>query len=88
MPDMTFEPLGDNVLVSVEERRTDGDFVIPETAKNQPQEGVVEAKGPLADGVNVGDRILFRKYSPDVAELGGKSRFFVRQEDIFTVIRD
>lgn len=86
---MTFEPIGDNVLVAVEERKeAEGGFVIPETAKDRPQEGVVEAAGPEATAVKPGDRVLFKKYAPDVASLGGKDRFFVKQEDILTVIRD
>lgn len=94
---MNIKPLHDRVLVRrVEETtKTAGGIIIPDTAKEKPSEGVVEAvgNGKMApDGkvapmsVKVGDRVLFGKYAGTEVKLEGESRLIIREEDILAVI--
>lgn len=94
---MNIKPLHDRVLVRrVEETtKTAGGIIIPDTAKEKPSEGVVEAvgNGKMApDGkvapmsVKVGDRVLFGKYAGTEVKLEGEPRLIIREEDILAVI--
>ena len=92
-----FRPLQDRVIVkrvdSKEERSTGG-IIIPDTAKEKPQEGKVVAVGPgrREDGklikldVKAGDRILFGKYSGSEIKLDGEEHLILREEDILGVL--
>ena len=89
---MAFRPLGDRVLVRrvEEEEKTKGGIIIPDTAKEKPQEGEVIAVGagkrekgervPL--DVNVGDRVLFGKYSGSEIKIDGEELLILREEEI------
>ena len=90
-------PLQDRVIVKrVEEReqRSSGGIVIPDTAKEKPQEGKVVAVGPgrredgkvLTLDVKVGDRILFGKYSGTEIKLDDEEHLILREEDILGVV--
>ena len=89
-------PLHDRVIVKriQEEERTKGGIIIPDTAKEKPQEGRVIAVGPgkLEDGkvikpdVKAGDRILFGKYSGSEVVFDGEEHLIMREEDILGVI--
>jgi len=92
-----FRPLGDRVLVKriKEEERTKGGIVIPDTAKEKPQEGKVAAvgKGKYGDDgklipieVKAGDKILFGKYSGSEVKLDGEEHMIMREEDILGII--
>ena len=92
-----FRPLGDRVLVKriKEEERTKGGIVIPDTAKEKPQEGKVVAvgKGKYGDDgklvpleVRSGDKILFGKYSGNEVKLDGDEHTIMREEDILGII--
>ena len=92
-----FKPLGDRVLVKriKEEERTKGGIVIPDTAKEKPQEGKVVAvgKGKYGDDgklvpleVRSGDKILFGKYSGNEVKLDGDEHTIMREEDILGII--
>jgi chaperonin GroES len=92
-----FRPLGDRVLVKriKEEERTKGGIVIPDTAKEKPQEGKVVAvgKGKYGDDgklipieVKAGDKILFGKYSGSEVKLDGEEHMIMREEDILGII--
>ena len=94
---MKFRPLHDRVVVRrVEsEEKTAGGIIIPDTAKEKPQEGEVTAVGPGARDetgklvpldVKVGDRILFGKYSGSEIKLNGEEHLILREEDILGVI--
>ena len=93
---MAFRPLGDRVLVKRvdEESKTKGGIIIPDTAKEKPQEGKVVAVGPgrTEDGklikpdVKAGDRILFGKYSGTEIKLNGEEHIIMREEDVLGVI--
>ena len=94
---MKIRPLQDRVIVRrlEEEEKTKGGIIIPDTAKEKPQEGKVIAvgKGKVAeDGkvipldVKVGDKILFGKYSGTEIKIGGEEHLIMREEDILGVI--
>jgi chaperonin GroES len=94
---MKIRPLQDRVIVKrlEEEEKTKGGIIIPDTAKEKPQEGKVIAvgKGKVnEDGkvipldVKVGDRILFGKYSGTEVKIEGEEHLIMREEDILGVI--
>ncbi len=94
---MKIRPLQDRVLVKrVEEsNKTKGGIIIPDTAKEKPQEGEVVAVGKgrvLEDGsqraldVHAGDRILFGKYSGTEVKIDEEEYLIMREDDILGVI--
>ena len=94
---MKIRPLQDRLLLKPTEGRekTAGGIIIPDTAKEKPQEGVVVAagKGKVGDDgrvtpldVKVGDRVLYGKYSGTEIELAGDKHVIVREEDILAVL--
>ena len=94
---MKIRPLQDRVIVKriEEEEKTKGGIIIPDTAKEKPQEGQVIAvgKGKVNDGgkitpldVKVNDRILFGKYSGTEINVNGEEHLIMREEDILGVI--
>ncbi|HRE45693.1 MAG TPA: co-chaperone GroES [Terricaulis sp.] len=95
----SFRPLHDRVLVRrvKEEEKTRGGIIIPETAQEKPQEGEVIAVGPGArdeDGeyikpdVQVGDRILFGKWSGTEVKIDGEDLLIMKESDIMGVIEE
>jgi chaperonin GroES len=94
---MAFRPLGDRVLVRrvEEEAKTKGGIIIPDTAKEKPQEGEVLSVGPGARDdsgkvhpldVKVGDRILFGKWSGSEVKLDGEDLLIMKESDILGVL--
>jgi chaperonin GroES len=94
---MKFRPLGDRVLVKrvEEEEKTKGGIIIPDTAKEKPQEGEVLAVGPGARDeagkrvemdVKVGDRILFGKWSGTEVRVDGEDLLIMKESDILGVV--
>jgi chaperonin GroES len=94
---MAFRPLGDRVLVRrvEEEEKTKGGIIIPDTAKEKPQEGEVIAVGPGARDdsgkvqpldVAVGNRILFGKWSGTEVKLDGEDLLIMKESDILGVL--
>jgi chaperonin GroES len=94
---MAFRPLGDRVLVKrvEEEEKTRGGIIIPDTAKEKPQEGEVIAVGPGARDdsgkvqpldVKTGDRILFGKWSGTEIKLDGEELLIMKESDIMGVL--
>lgn len=94
---MKIKPLHDRVLVRrVDEvTKTHGGIIIPDTAKEKPSEGVVEAVGTgrvTPDGkivpmsVKKGDRVLFGKYAGTEVKVDGESRLMIREEDILAIV--
>ena len=94
---MKFRPLHDRILIKrvAEEQKTAGGIIIPDTAKEKPQEGKVIAVGngrvtdegkviPLE--VAAGDRILFGKYSGSEITLDGEEHLIIREEDVLAVL--
>ena len=94
---MNIRPLHDRVVVKrIEEKETiQGGIIIPDTAKEKPQEGEVIAVGQgkraddgklIALDVKVGDRILFGKYSGSEIKLEGEEFLIIREDEILGVI--
>ena len=93
---MAIKPLGDRVLVQPLEQTEDkvGSIYIPDTAKEKPQEGRIEAVGPgkhengklIPPEVKVGDKVLYGKYSGTEIKHGGKEYLIVRESDILAII--
>ncbi|PLP60784.1 co-chaperone GroES [Mesorhizobium loti] len=94
---MTFRPLHDRILVRrVEvEEKTAGGIIIPDTAKEKPQEGEVVAVGSGARDesgklveldLKVGDRILFGKWSGTEIKLSGEDLLIMKESDVMGVI--
>ena len=94
---MAFRPLGDRVLVKrvEEEEKTKGGIIIPDTAKEKPQEGEVVSIGPGARDesgkiqpldVKAGDRILFGKWSGTEVKIDGEELLIMKESDVMGVI--
>jgi chaperonin GroES len=94
---MAFRPLGDRVLIKrvEEEQKTKGGIIIPDTAKEKPQEGEVVAVGPGARDdngkiqpldVKPGDRILFGKWSGTEVKIDGDDLLIMKESDVLGVI--
>ena len=94
---MKIRPLGDRILLKriEEEDKSKGGIIIPDSAKEKPQEGKVVAAGKgrlLEDGklvpleVKKGDRVLFGKYSGTEVKLVGEEHLIVREDDILGII--
>ncbi len=94
---MSFRPLGDRVLVKrvEEESKTKGGIIIPDTAKEKPQEGEVVAVGPgardekgksVALDVKKGDRILFGKWGGTEVKIDGEDLLILKESDILGVL--
>lgn len=90
---LTLRPLDDRVVVQPleAEEKTTGGILLPDTAKQKPQQGKVVAVGPgklsdkgdrLALGVKVGDTVLFGKYSGSDVEVSGTELKILRESDI------
>ncbi|WP_027718055.1 co-chaperone GroES [Desulfovirgula thermocuniculi] len=94
---MRIRPLGERVVVKPlpQEEKTKGGIVLPETAKEKPQEGEVVAVGPgrlLDNGtrvpidLKVGDRVLFSKYAGNEVKIDDEEYLIMREADILGVI--
>ena len=94
---MSIRPLGDRILVKrvEEEATTAGGIIIPDSAKEKPQEGVVVAVGPgkVTDdgktqplGVKKNNRVLFNKYAGNEVTLSGKEHLIIREDDVLGII--
>jgi len=94
---MNFRPLHDRILIKrIEEKESvKGGIIIPDTAKEKPQEGEVVAVGHgkkneegtvIALDVKAGDRILFGKYSGAEIKLDGQEYLILREEEVLGII--
>ena len=94
---MNIRPLQDRVILKrvKEEEKTKGGIIIPDTAKEKPQEGEVIAAGPGARNeagqlqpldVKVGDRILFGKWSGTEIKIDGEDLLIMKESDVMGII--
>ena len=92
-----FKPLGGRVLIEPieQEEMTAGGIILPETAKEKPQEGLILAVGPgerdeegkrIAMEVKVGDKVLFAKYSGTEIKMEGKKLLIMRESDLLGLL--
>ncbi len=96
---MKITPLQDRVLVKRldEHTKTAGGIIIPDTAKEKPSEGIVEAVGAgmispegkvIPMTVKVGDKVLFGKWSGTEVKLNGEDRLIIKEPEILAVISE
>jgi chaperonin GroES len=94
---MNLKPLGDRLLVKPieQEEKTASGIILPETAKEKPQEGEVLAVGPggrKEDGsriemdVEVGDRVLYAKYAGTEVKMDGVKYLILRESDVLAIV--
>ncbi len=94
---LNLKPLGSRVIVEPVEQEevTASGIVLPETAKEKPQKGVVLAAGPgdrdedgkrIAMDVKVGDTVLFAKYAGTEVKIDGKKLLILRESDILAIV--
>ena len=94
---LKLKPLGGRVIVEPieQEEMTAGGIILPETAKEKPQEGKILASGPgerdeagerIPMEVQVGDKVLYAKYSGTEVKMDGKKLLILRESDILAVI--
>jgi len=94
---LKLKPLGGRVIVEPieQEEMTAGGIILPETAKEKPQEGKVLAVGPgdrddagnrIAMEVKVSDKVLYAKYSGTEVKMDGKKLLILRESDILAVV--
>lgn len=100
MAAMNLRPLGDRLIVEPLEKEevTSGGILLPETAKEKPQEGRVLAAGPgrwdedgkkrVAMDVKENDRVIFAKYSGTEIKLGDKKYLILGEKDVLAVITE
>jgi chaperonin GroES len=97
MAKMNFRPLHDRVVVQRidAEEKTKGGIIIPDTAKEKPQEGKIVAVGPggrdqsgqlIKPDVKVGDRVLFGKWSGTEVKIDGEDLLIMKESDIMGVV--
>jgi len=94
---LKLKPLGGRVIVEPieQEEMTAGGIILPETAKEKPQEGKILASGPgerddagnrVAMEVKVGDKVLYAKYSGTEVKVDGKKLLILKENDILAVV--
>lgn len=95
---MKIRPLGDRLVIKIleAEQTTKSGIILPDSAKEKPQEAKVVAVGPggIVDGkevkmeVKVGDTVLFSKYSGNEIKLEGKEFTILKQDDVLAVVEE
>ncbi|MEZ4767648.1 MAG: co-chaperone GroES [Caldilineales bacterium] len=94
---MNLKPLGDRLLVKPieQEEKTASGIILPETAKEKPQEGEVLAVGPggrkddgsrIAMDVEVGNRVLYAKYAGTEVKMDGVKYLILRESDVLAIV--
>jgi chaperonin GroES len=90
---LNIQPLGDRVVIesAPAEEKTSSGIIIPDTAKEKPQQGKVLAVGPGKPDepttVKVGDTVLYGKYGGTELKIDGKELLMMRESDIFAIIK-
>jgi chaperonin GroES len=94
---MGYRPLGDRLLImpKASEEKTASGIVLPDTAKEKPQEGSVISVGPggkdeagkrIEMDVKVGDKVLYSKYSGTEVKINGKEHLIIRESDVLAIV--
>jgi chaperonin GroES len=94
---MNLKPLSDRLVIKPleQEEQTASGILLPETAKEKPQQGKVVAAGPgarketgerVAMDVNVGDTVLYAKYSGTTIKLNGKEYLILKESDVLAIV--
>lgn len=94
MGKINFKPINDRVVVKPlpADEKTKGGIIIPDTAKEKPQQGEVIAVGPGKEGVklnvSVGDRVLYGKYAGQELNYNGDEYLIMREDDILVILSE
>jgi len=82
------KPLGDKLVVERVQavEKTAAGIVIPDTAKEKPEQGKVVSAGKDVKEVKQGDEVLFGKYSPTEVKIDGKEYLLIKEEDVLAII--
>ena len=82
-----FQPLGDRIFVTYTEEleRTAGGIYVPDSAREKPQRGTVEATGKDVKTLKVGDQVLFDKYSGTKIKIENEDCLILKEEDILGI---
>lgn len=91
MSELNIKPLGDRVLVEPLSReelvdKTDSGIIIPETAKERPEQGKIVNVGDKIKDIKVGQKVIFSKYGPTEIKVGEKEYLIIKEEDILAII--
>ena len=92
------KPLGDRVVVEAVEQapKSAGGVILPDTAKEKPQEGIIIAVGPgrktdkgdlIKVEVSVGDKVIYSKYSGSEIKLDGKEYLIISEKDVLAIVK-
>ncbi|MCZ6799174.1 MAG: co-chaperone GroES [Nitrospirae bacterium] len=82
-----FQPLGDRIFVTYTEEleRTAGGIYVPDSAREKPQRGTVEAAGKDVEILKVGDQVLFDKYSGTKIKIENEDCLILKEEDVLGI---
>ena len=86
---MKIKPLADRVVVKIVEgvEKTKSGIILPDTAKEKPEQGKVVAVGKDVKEVKEGDMVMFAKYGPTEVKVEGKELLVIKEEDILAIIK-
>ncbi len=87
---MTLKPLMDRLIVEPEEleQKTESGIIIPDTAKEKPQQGKVIAVGDDVESIKEGDRVVFEKYAGNEIKLEDKKYVILKEDEVLAKIVD
>lgn len=94
--DLSIIPLGSRVVIKQEDAPTKhGSIIVPETAKDKPQRGIVKAVGPgeyqngvfVPNKLTVGDHVIYGKYAGSEVELNGDTLVVIKEADVFMITK-
>ena len=86
---MNLQPLADRiVLEQVEsEEKTSSGIILPDSAKEKPEQAKVVAVGPSVKELKTGDMVLYTKYGPNEVKVDGKEYLVVKEEDVLAILK-
>ena len=86
---MNLQQLTDRVVLEQieSEEKTSSGIILPDSAKEKPEQAKVIAIGPDVKGIKVGETVLYTKYGPNEVKVDGKEYLIVKEEDVMAVIK-
>ncbi len=86
---MKLKPLADRVIVKVteNEEKTKSGIILPDSAKEKPEQGKVVAVGKEVKEIKEGDVVMFTKYGPNEIKVEGEELLIVKEEDILAIVK-
>lgn len=86
---MNLQPLTDRVVLEQieSEEKTSSGIILPDSAKEKPEQAKVVAIGPDVKGIKTGEIVLYTKYGPNEVKVEGKEYLIVKEEDVMAVIK-